>query len=386
MSVPSNTAGVGGTGGREHDMPSAPGLSGVFNRKSFDRLVFKARAAALWEQVYPATIAPLNVGLLFLSVSWFGVWGVLPAGGRMAGVAIFAALLGAAMTPLRNVRMPTRRDALDRIDQASGLPHNPARTLDDHLSTAQEGNPLAKALWDNHIEMIAQKGGLHHGKASPDTSSYPSAAWRAPVALALFVAFAQANGDVLSPLAKAFDWQDPPPVTEMAVPKVDAWVTPPSYTQDAPLFLTAPKTEAETNDNHASVRSFTTTEGGVLTIRVSGGDAKVAVNEGVGAFEVIETEATRTREAFTEYRLKLNEDVNVSVMATQGYARHWHFAVTPDLPPEIAIAGDPQYGEDGKVILPFTIRDDHAGADGEALFRQPEQKPPPIPARKPPRP
>ncbi|MFD1333145.1 DUF4175 family protein, partial [Methylopila musalis] len=65
-----------------------------------DRLARRAALAIAWEAAWPALAATLAVGLLFLTVSWFGLWDAAPVWARVAGVTLFALAALATLSPL----------------------------------------------------------------------------------------------------------------------------------------------------------------------------------------------------------------------------------------------------------------------------------------------
>lgn len=89
-------------------------------------LARRAEAALVFERIWPPLAWAGALVALFLAASWFGLWFVVPRLGRVAGVAVFAALLFAALAPLAKLRRPTREETLARLDRNSHVPHRPA--------------------------------------------------------------------------------------------------------------------------------------------------------------------------------------------------------------------------------------------------------------------
>jgi hypothetical protein len=102
--------------------------------KRFGRLVGRARWSLLWEQSWPLVWLPVSIVLLFLTLSWFGLWLDATPVWRMIGLGFFALAFLASLWPLLRIRMPSRVRALDRLDRDTGLKHGPARVLDDSLA------------------------------------------------------------------------------------------------------------------------------------------------------------------------------------------------------------------------------------------------------------
>ena len=64
-----------------------------------DRLVARASAALVWERAWPVLWGVLAVVMLFLTLSWLGLWLDLGPTDRMATVAVFGAARGARAAP-----------------------------------------------------------------------------------------------------------------------------------------------------------------------------------------------------------------------------------------------------------------------------------------------
>src|SRR5436305_8094445 len=98
------------------------------------RALKRARWSILWERLWPALATVATAVGLFLAVSWLGVWLWLPPVGRAIGLGLFFLLTAAAFAPLFLVRIPSRTEALRRLDRNTRLPHRPATALADDLA------------------------------------------------------------------------------------------------------------------------------------------------------------------------------------------------------------------------------------------------------------
>src|SRR4051812_37336460 len=107
--------------------PASTGPSHSIHR--LDDLVGRARLGLWWERIWPALWGPLAVALVFVAVSWLGLWLDLPPTARMISVGLFGFALLASLWPFVRLRRPDRGAALDRLDRDSGLEHRPARAL-----------------------------------------------------------------------------------------------------------------------------------------------------------------------------------------------------------------------------------------------------------------
>src|ERR1700688_1646266 len=117
------------------------------------RALERARLAILWERLWPALAAPATAVGLFLAASWLGVWLWLPPVGRAIGLCLFFVLAAAATLPLLRLRVPTREDALRRLDRKSGLPHRPATTIADDIAVSTT-DPSSLAILRAHVQRV----------------------------------------------------------------------------------------------------------------------------------------------------------------------------------------------------------------------------------------
>src|SRR5258708_13064889 len=79
------------------------------NDEVLSRALERARAAILWERLWPALAAPATAVGLFLAVSWLGVWLWLPPGGRAIGLGMFFLLAAPPTPPPRPLPPPRPR-------------------------------------------------------------------------------------------------------------------------------------------------------------------------------------------------------------------------------------------------------------------------------------
>ena len=355
-----------------------------------DRTVTRAKLALLWEGAWPWLAAAGCVIVLFLAVSWLGVWDRLPPYGRIVGVLLFAAALVASLVPLRRAAVPDRRAALGRVDRASGVAHRPATSLDDRLASLSGEDPLTRALWAAHREKAERDAGrLKAGAPSPRLAARDPYALRFALGLVAVAAFVFAGSDRGARVAAAFDWTTP--VAEVAPARLDAWVAPPGYTGRPPIFLTArpgaPGGGAKDPDPKAAAAvegpadAVSIPANATLVIRGSGGTVDIGV---AGGAQPIETDA-KPPEGVTERRFKLTADAEARVATAGAPDRVWRFTVIPDRPPSISLSGPPRLNARGTANVAYEVKDDYGIAAAEARFalKEPVAKPSPPGSRDP---
>jgi len=314
----------------------------------------RAQYAIAWERCWPHLARLLTVAGLFLVASWAGLWLALPFVARAIGLAAFAAAGLWAVFPLLRFRWPSREQALSRLDRGSGIRHRPATALTDTLATQ---DPVAQALWQAQRERtLASIRRIRAGLPSPRLSIHDPWALRALVAVLLVAAYVAAGDERLLRTQAAFDWNgvlSPPNI------RVDAWVTPPLYTGKPPIILSAANKEAALPaDGPLPVPA-----GSTLLVRSSGGTLDVVAGGGV-------TEAAAAEQApkgTNERHFTIGGDGTVHVRAPSGQAP-WSFIATPDRPPTIALAKDPERQARGSLQMSYKIEDDYGVTEAQAHF------------------
>src|SRR5712671_8082922 len=117
-----------------------------------------ARAALVWERVWPAAWPALCVLGILAVAALFDVLPRLPGAVHAGVLALFAiGFAGAVAWGARAAgiaRWPDRIMARRRIEEASGLPHRPLEALADRPSAPLDGP--ASVLWAAHQRRMAE--------------------------------------------------------------------------------------------------------------------------------------------------------------------------------------------------------------------------------------
>jgi uncharacterized protein (TIGR02302 family) len=312
----------------------------------------RARVAIAWEQGWPHLARLLTVIGLFLVLSWAGLWLVLPFAVRIAGVAVFVVLALAAVVPMLRFRWPSREQGLTRLDRGSGIAHRPATALTDTLTTQ---DPIARALWLAQRERtLASIKRIKAGLPAPRLSLHDPWALRALVLVLLVATYVAAGDERGLRVGSAFDWNG---VLTPVTIRVDAWVTPPLYTGKPPIILSAANKEGAL----PSSGPLAVPAGSTLIVRSSGGTLDVVTGGGV-------TEAAAAEQApkgTTEKHFTIAGDGTVHVRAPSGQPQ-WAFSATPDRPPTVALASDPERQARGSLKLSYKLEDDYGVTEAKA--------------------
>lgn len=341
-----------------------------------------ARAADFWERAWRALVPPLMVVGLFLCVSWLGLWLEVPRWARGAGVALFALALLASGFGVRRLRLLSARDALKRVDKASGLAHRPASALADHLVAAGR-DPATDAMWALHQRRAeTAAASLKAGRPSPRIPDLDRFALRAGVLVALIACALVAGPQRYARIAAAFDFGTAS--AEGPGYRLDAWIDPPPYTGRPPVLLDL---AAATARDREHPQKLAAPAGSVVVVRSSGGapvevetsgpllaPAKPTVDKTAAAKSTADRPTADKATANPndhETRLVLHGDSRLYLR--HGGVLRGAFAITAiaDKPPGIFLREVPKSNARGSLTLSYTLEDDYGVAKAEARFANP---------------
>ncbi|KQT53958.1 MULTISPECIES: TIGR02302 family protein [unclassified Aureimonas] len=341
----------------------------------------RAYGAILIERAYPLLLGLGLVAAVYLILSWFGLFAAAPALLRFALLGLVAAAVLFVVWRSRGLRLPSAEAVDRRIEAKSRLDHQPLAT---QIERPTSDDPFALALWREHqARMAARLRDLSAGTPRTEPERFDPFALRAVVALVLVTAFAFSYGSRGGQIDDAFA-ATPGPILPGA--RVDAWVTPPTYTGQPPVFLTG--TKAEGAEEAASLR---VPAGSVLSIRVSDGanaaltftpdggepatiapgplpeaanDAKPPVPVATPA-NAAPDGAENPAPGAGSYEVKLAQSGSAELSGAFTRLGGWRFDVVPDTAPSIAFAAEPATARNGAMELAYTVNDDYGVRRGE---------------------
>lgn len=321
-----------------------------------------ARLALLFESVWPALWPALGVVGAFLCLALLDLPRHLPPMLHLAlllGTGI--AVLGLLARGLRRIAPPDDSAADRRLEVASGLRHRPLSVITDHPAGS---DPAADPLWRAHVtRALAQLRRLRVGLPRPGLARRDPYALRGALLVSLVAALTIAGPDAPGRVAQAFAPMLPrapvAPGTEL-----QAWITPPSYTRLAPIFL------------HPGAGTVTAPAGSHLTVSVTGsageGPPSLTLNGHVTKFQALDAASYQADQDLTAGgRLTVGRD--------GGELAGWDLTVVADRPPTAAWTEPPGETGDGQHIkLPWTVTDDYGvvGLQAELRLRDRPAAPP----------
>jgi uncharacterized protein (TIGR02302 family) len=342
------------------ETPESVGGKGQETQILLEHAVSRARLTILWERLWPVLAGLATVLGVFLAASWAGLWLWLPPIGRAAGLVLFALALAVAAIPLVRLRWPTGVEGLRRLDRGSGFRHRPATAIADELAVTAN-DPVSLALWLAHLEQVFRAARtLKAGLPTPHLALRDPLAVRGLVLFLVVAAFFAATGERAKRIAAAFDWQG---VVAARTFRVDAWVTPPTYTGKPPVILAGMRQGEPTSAGGGSLAVPT---GSTLVVRATG-DVNLEVHTTGGLAEGAVDQHPAAPTGTEEKRFTIKEAGTAAVHGA-GSALTWSFSAVPDRPPTIALAKDPEPQVRGSLLLAYKLEDDYGVTEARATF------------------
>jgi uncharacterized protein (TIGR02302 family) len=332
-----------------------------------ERLVVKARAILLFERTWRIGLPPLVVLGIFACTSWTGLWLDAPHWARGLGVLALVLSLVVALLPLREFRLPSRKQALDRIDRQSGLASHPAAVIDDRLGNGAS-DPATRALWNLHRRRAEQAVALlRTGGPSPRMVDLDRYALRAAVLVALIATGFVAGPEKYARVAAAFDWRfDASPRKAY---RIDAWIDPPAYTGKPPVVLNlGGNQDLQQIEAPSGSMVVIHAPGGNLDMEVKGALAEVAKDSNTDAHA---SPAASAAKLSGETRLVLRGDAVLTLSHSGAPLGAFDIHAILDQPPSIALTGAPRFNARGSMNLKYSVADDYGVTGAEARFAKP---------------
>lgn len=300
--------------------------------------MFAERVAfSLWPlmTVVLIVLAALMLGLhemLSIEIFWVGL-----ALSTMAAIGAFA-------FALYRFRLPSRTDAMERLD--ASLPGRPISALTDTQAIGAT-DEASTAVWRAHQQRMALKA-----QAAKAVPAHVRLSGRDPYALryaaAIFFAIALLFGSI---------WRVGT-VTEIGNttaalangPVWEGWVDPPRYTGRPTLYL-----------NDLAEGDLSVPEGSLITLRLYGEVGALTLSESVSGRTQVPP-ASDSAQDFT-----ILQDGEIAINGPNG--RIWNVSVVPDVAPIVSILGNADSDALGVMTLPFSAGDDYGVEGGEARIK-----------------
>jgi uncharacterized protein (TIGR02302 family) len=333
--------------------------------RRFEWRVGLSRLALVGERVWEALLWPFLVLAAFLILSLFDLWSGMPPLAHRVLLVAFAVALLVSLLPLIRFPMPTRAEALRRLERYADIKHRPASSYEDKLGTTSRADTAL--LWAAHRERLSRLvAKLKPSWPAPRTDRKDPYAIRAGLLLVLIVALLAAGPNRWDRIAAAFT---PAARTSTALMRLDAWVTPPVYTGIAPIVL-ADGSEP-IGAGAETLRALSVPERSELIVRAFAPRGEpvslVSQPEDGSPANAVMPKITGSQ-GLLEFKLALTSPGAADVRVGGRTVAKWRFDLIKDGIPQIALMGNPSTTPRGALRLSFRATDDHGVASAEARF------------------
>jgi uncharacterized protein (TIGR02302 family) len=359
------------------DQPEHPtGSASKSLAQQLERKIGRARLVLALDRLWPALWLPAGVAGVFLLVSLFGLWPMLPFEIHRGVLWAFGATMAVSLVPLLRIRWPDRAKALRRLEAVAGLPHRPATSYHDTLA-GQAASPATNRLWTAHRERMSRLfSRLKAGWPHPRVDRWDPFALRALLLLLLAIGFIANSEDAGDRIKSAFI------LKSNALPssaRLDAWITPPVYTGKPPIMV-ADGSRQKTEGEKPQTR-FTVPEQSELTVRINHADAaqfSLRITPGQGGDEPLPAETVeravssaagdKAKENTAEFKEKLTSTADIELLNGGTSVARWGVEIIEDMPPIITMTEPPTEAQRGSLRFKYSVQDDYGVLSAQAVI------------------
>ena len=323
-----------------------------------------SRLALFWEWLWPAVWPACAILGLFVALAALDILPNLPRWLHAIIVTVLlVGLIWSLWSCFRGFMIPGARAARRRLERVNNLPHRPLETLEDALAQpAPPAHPSAQSeqsarLWARHQQrMVRMVAGLRVGWPSPGLIRQDPYSLRIILLVALVVTVIPARQELGARLANAALPNIPLSASVRPV-ALDAWISPPQYTDRPPIYLTDAKANTATKTG-AFERKILAPMGSLLFVQISGG-AETPVLVANGASIAFDTVLGSNANNVYQLRRRLEGGEAVEVHIDGRMIETWSINVMPDQSPRVAFAQAPRISRHTAMHLIYSASDDY---------------------------
>lgn len=323
-----------------------------FGTDRSERFVTLGRLAILWERLWRASWPASGIAGLFLAAALFGVFEIAPHAVHLA--ALFLAVLAVGAFLHRNLKgfaVPRWDDGARRVERDSGLVHRPISEGRDRLA-AGAGDSWTESLWRAHLRaQLARVANLKVNWPRPGLQRGDPYAMRFAVLLLVLAGLGIAGGEWSKRLAAGLT---PESSVGASTAQLDAWINPPAYTGEAPLYLQHPLDDSVAVPSGSELELRVHAARGLPNLAVSPEDRRLKFAGGSGEYAA---------------EFPLAHDGTVRVLADGRVLTRFAVKAISDAPPVIAFASPPSKTEHDALKIAFTAGDDYGVVSARAIIR-----------------
>ncbi len=343
-----------------------------------ERKVIYSKLALFTERVWPALWPPIATVGIFILISLTGVWMHLPEWAHKLGLSLLGLLFIVSFVPLLMCRWPGRKEALLRIERVSGLKHNPVSSYEDTLGSTNPSRATLQ-LWQAHRKRLSETfDRLKAGFPRPRVDKLDPLALRSLLAILLLIGILATGNLAYDRISSAFKIAS---AANSNTIRLDAWITPPSYTQKAPIIVNdGSKTDGEAETQK---RFIQIPENSVLVIRLNSSTTKNytilksdKINYGFRknhAYSKLEPDEKQVADSknISQYRIPLSKSISIKIQDGLKDVRSWQIFVQEDLPPTIKLHRPIRVTARNSLHLTYSLSDDYGIKSAIAKISRP---------------
>ncbi|GAA0582045.1 DUF4175 domain-containing protein [Rhizomicrobium electricum] len=308
-----------------------------------ERFVAVARAIVAFERIWPALWPATGIAGVAVAAALFGLFPLLAW--PLHALVLASLVTAIALTlyfHLENFRWPSWDEGARRLERDSALDHRPVSESADQLA-AGAGDPFAEELWRAHLKSrLALLPAFRLGLPHSTLPQRDRRGLRFGVLVLILFGLVVARGDSWRRLESLFT---PNPGV---IATLDAWIEPPAYTGQEPVYLGASA-------------KLSVPAGSILKVRVHGADHRPSVTLDDVRFDGDNGEYAA--------EAKLTDSDHVRVRAAGRTIGSWRITLIADKPPTIAFAAPPAATERQALKLTFLAGDDYGITAARAIIK-----------------
>lgn len=323
-------------------------------KKVISKHRFLSRATIFTERLWSILLFPICIIGLFVAISWFGLFRMMPFWANIIVAMLFTASLIYALRPILNLKLPTTAEVDQRLEEDNQIPHQGLAIHDQEVS---QSDPAALILWKEHQRRMLEKlEGVRQGSLRSETDIRDPYGFRALVLLLLVTGFSYSFSGQSGTIYDAFSRSENT-ISQADLVRIDAWVEPPSYVNQAPIFL----------KNLSSDNPIPIPEKSQIAVRLAGNIENITAPEfilnggSILAFKEDTAEQNQNARSFTFAPVN---DGELKISNSQS----WQLSIVPDMPPSIAFSTFPERALNGALELSYFTKDDHGVASAKAII------------------
>lgn len=332
------------------------------NHKSYQAISKFVRATAwlsvCWERLWPLLVPLSLVIMVFLGLTWAGIWTAVPWWLHITILGLFVIAAGGSLAILRHMSWPELGAITRRIEKETQLSDRPILAQVDEIALGKN-DEFAGIFWAEHRQRMAAK--LQHltsGSPRAKGDRFDPYGLRLFVPIIVFVTFMFSFGSAGGRLGDAFQFHTNP---EKILTRLDLWINPPDYTRKPPIYLSA-------EGKHQAGQILSVPQFSQLAGRFAGaGDISIWYQraddtKGSSKIEIVpETVTGDNPDSVVErvYTFKIETNGSITAMSRNTQISQWSFNIIKDNKPVIRFEKEPDSSLAGSLQLSYHVEDDY---------------------------